>query len=497
MHKTEVMRSAGLGSPSLVRILSLVVGFGMYHAWATSTILTAQVMPQSTIVTTQYMWLISAVAHAISLICCFLLARRITVFSRCIPMLVFFPLSVIIGTWFMWYTPGGSAALFVLGAALTGMGNAGIVIFWGEQLVNLPSLSTQTSVVIGSVFVGFILQIAISFLPEDAAKILVLMFPLISIACLRYLLSNGLSNDYKKPIMKSHAFPVELAVFCILFAIPSSLYRETNAGGGATNWVLIFGLATILIIALAVIDYMVTRNFQDTVDFERAFRFIVSLMVGGLLTLPFLSGDKTTVAGVLLLTGQFLFMVYFYSEFAAVSRRNKLLPAQVFAIGIVFVDIGIIIGSLAAMLLRSLSQSISIGIILAIVYVIFMFSLFFSGNAKRTIGKKKTSISMSTHTVDSPHEKPLQQGRSADAVKEIERMKDSIDACCSSLSDRYQLTHKETEILRYLVRGRSVQSIAEEIFVSENTIKTHMRHLYQKLDVHNREELMRLLNTDY
>lgn len=35
--------------------------------------------------------------------------------------------------------------------------------------------------------------------------------------------------------------------------------------------------------------------------------------------------------------------------------------------------------------------------------------------------------------------------------------------------------------------------IAEELVVSENTIRTHMRRLYAKLDIHKKQELLDLL----
>ena len=33
--------------------------------------------------------------------------------------------------------------------------------------------------------------------------------------------------------------------------------------------------------------------------------------------------------------------------------------------------------------------------------------------------------------------------------------------------------------------------IREELFISESTVKTHLRHIYDKCNVHNRDELVR------
>jgi LuxR family transcriptional regulator, maltose regulon positive regulatory protein len=50
------------------------------------------------------------------------------------------------------------------------------------------------------------------------------------------------------------------------------------------------------------------------------------------------------------------------------------------------------------------------------------------------------------------------------------------------------LSDSELRVLRYLPTNLQAPEIATELFVSINTIRTHMRHLYAKLDVHNRAD---------
>jgi len=53
---------------------------------------------------------------------------------------------------------------------------------------------------------------------------------------------------------------------------------------------------------------------------------------------------------------------------------------------------------------------------------------------------------------------------------------------------REPLSHAEARVLRYLPTKLSVPEIAGELYLSVNTVKTHMRHLYDKLGVHRRHE---------
>lgn len=49
-----------------------------------------------------------------------------------------------------------------------------------------------------------------------------------------------------------------------------------------------------------------------------------------------------------------------------------------------------------------------------------------------------------------------------------------------------ELTERELEILRLLAVGRRYKEIAQDLFVSMDTVKTHMRHIFEKLDVDSR-----------
>ncbi len=52
----------------------------------------------------------------------------------------------------------------------------------------------------------------------------------------------------------------------------------------------------------------------------------------------------------------------------------------------------------------------------------------------------------------------------------------------------YDLTPHETRLLRMLVEGHSYKTAAAELNVSVNTIKFHLRHIYDKLQVHTKSE---------
>lgn len=55
-------------------------------------------------------------------------------------------------------------------------------------------------------------------------------------------------------------------------------------------------------------------------------------------------------------------------------------------------------------------------------------------------------------------------------------------------ANSFGLTHQELLILRYLVNGLTNQDIAVKLYISLNTVKTHIAHIFSKIKVSNRTE---------
>lgn len=58
-------------------------------------------------------------------------------------------------------------------------------------------------------------------------------------------------------------------------------------------------------------------------------------------------------------------------------------------------------------------------------------------------------------------------------------------------SESSPLTKRETEILELISVGKSRKKIAEELFIDLETVKSHIKNIYQKLDVHSKEDALK------
>lgn len=70
----------------------------------------------------------------------------------------------------------------------------------------------------------------------------------------------------------------------------------------------------------------------------------------------------------------------------------------------------------------------------------------------------------------------------------------SFDEKAQDVAQAHGLTARETEVMALFAKGRSSAFIAEAFCVSNNTVRSHILHLYAKCNVHSRQELISLID---
>ena len=69
----------------------------------------------------------------------------------------------------------------------------------------------------------------------------------------------------------------------------------------------------------------------------------------------------------------------------------------------------------------------------------------------------------------------------------------SIESRCAHAARTFDLTRREEEVLALLLKGCTRSEIARELFVSGDTVKTHIRNLYRKTGVTGKDELVQAI----
>ena len=86
------------------------------------------------------------------------------------------------------------------------------------------------------------------------------------------------------------------------------------------------------------------------------------------------------------------------------------------------------------------------------------------------------------------------EGEGADGSEGLIVRKGAFNAATEALATEFGLSPRELDILRSLARGYDANTTAEKLNISWNTVRTHIRNVYNKLDVHSHQELIVLVD---
>ena len=70
---------------------------------------------------------------------------------------------------------------------------------------------------------------------------------------------------------------------------------------------------------------------------------------------------------------------------------------------------------------------------------------------------------------------------------------EQADVASDQILKKYGISDREAEIIDLLIEGLSNQQIAKQLYISPNTVKTHIKNIYAKVGVNNRLQLFSLL----
>lgn len=84
------------------------------------------------------------------------------------------------------------------------------------------------------------------------------------------------------------------------------------------------------------------------------------------------------------------------------------------------------------------------------------------------------------------------EGRPLISAERLRAVLDSLAATRPTTETGEQLTEREVEILLLLADGKDNQAIADALFISPNTVRTHLQNIFSKLGVHSKLEAVTL-----
>lgn len=246
------------------------------------------------------------------------------------------------------------------------------------------------------------------------------------------------------------------------------------AGSNQTDGISIQVARGIIALGLFIVIVIARKNASPV------FRIGLLAMVAGFTMMPFLfHSDFFWIAGVLIIGGYTIFDLLVWISFSQVAYAQSHDPLKTIAVMRIIVSVCFVLGAAMGIFLAgtngephefATAETAFVGYLVVIATVLLLSS------------EDVWTLSRNPRT-------PSQRVRVDD--KGPER-----DDSPEQWFDTFELTSREKEVALLLTYGRTKSWIAQSLGISENTVISHVRHIYQKAEVHNRQEFIDLVLSD-
>lgn len=533
-----------------------LVGFGFYYAWIwvsyNSNVLVfpsaASDLPPDTISLT---YLVSTLALGVALVLLSLvrpLTRRLVGSNLLLIAVAVVVGAATVGTYAS-SSLGADANLYlIVSAALTGAGTSVIVLRFGVVYSKAPACEAAMYTAASFVFAAMIYFMAVG-LPDPVGMVFTALLPVLAVVST---LTNpewsdeGEGGRPEGPVPLRRFFVrllVAVAVFSVVvgvsrgFSVPHSSISSLNADGA----LIIFSTAVVAGVLFVVVG-LLRRQF----DVSRLYYPIIIAVAAGILVTPLLGGTGFGSQFITVACNCFVLVIWCLLAYVAYSSR--LSPILVFGLGRGASALGTTFGWLAGLeIVRSQGDgSLSLEVIsVAMVFALLVVSMLVlndrligdalrpeerirgdaaevpaqgAGSAGEAAFADRRGAEDRRSAADGEGAWDGGTGRSgASEMGEVgemggagasladgspggaaagERRSGPYRMRCDAVAEHYGLSPRERDVFDLLVRGRSIDYIAQNLTISFNTAKSHIRHIYVKTDVHSRQELIDLIDRE-
>lgn len=370
------------------------------------------------------------------------------------------------------YTEPNPNVLRLCGA-LSGSASAVFFLSWAEIYSRLGDTRTLVFGSLACIFASLVSLILLNMV-SPANAIFAILLPLPVYICLR---GSALLLPSEKPSEKSstesvpkirtrNVFPISPVLIMMVAGFASGFSAPLLAPGGEYRMAAT-GITGVMAIACALL-------FRERFKVLHLAYLAFPLMALSFILLLGIENGTATASLVFIKLGYLLFTFSILYMLAHFANNSGISPLWIFGLARASSEGAIGVGILLSRLLLvwSMPDGIPLVIISIVAFAAVVFvAILWHSSLKKADGWGIRAVEVLSGTV---------------VKTDRERF---IDAC-EQFSSECGLTARESEVLIYLAEGQTRTDIEKRVFLSSNTVKTHMRHIYSKLDLHSQEELI-------
>lgn len=423
--------------------------------------------------------------------------------------------------------------VFIAASMATGIGSGFMWLLWGSFYSRIPQDHTEV-LAPASAAIAALLTLASSAMSGWVGIAFVASFPIISGMSLEWALRNAprkgadQNKHHRSEPSAAHALRsmgrtvLGILVACV-FVCLSGGFLDADPCIRPETLVNQASILVALVFAMALTAVAVVGPRRISISFF--YRWMCPALVLGFASVILLPDPfGSIVAFITSISARFAFCLITQMFFARFAESGKATATQSFGWGWIGVHLGDFIGVFLLLMLQNFPignlggfENVAAGCIVVLVFAT-MFVLDdetsfrtqnpSAENAPSIITPSKKSEELTTarpgdnanesigRNSDAQAEQrtPLQDAEEPAADQKEQAGNDaSFEETILSISKTFRLTPRETEVFSLLARGRSIPYIRDELVISRETAATHAKHIYAKLDVHSRQELIDLV----
>ena len=430
---------------------------------------------------------------------------------------------------------GATDVIFITCCVLTGLGTAWVCLRLGMAYASVPS--RQATMYASAAFVlAALLYFLACGLPEELGLIVMALLPML--AALLTMTPVGEACIAEERPRRDHLLPrgffwrlmSAIVVFSVVVGVTRGFTTLTHAADALADQgaYVAFGMGVV-----ALVLYAAVGALGNDFDISKLYYPAIILTAVGILVVPLVVGGGE-FGGPFIGVAYAAFIMMMWCLFAHVAHVTGTSPVRVFGLGRGASALGTTIGWLLGSQLiphqagdSSVMTVVSVALVFALLVVsMLVFNDRAIGMALRTVGKcsvgtcDRDEASAGSACLTCRFEETVAAleaaelaGGEAPATEASGQAPEgargaapaSGDAAapdathdktgswtrsCLEIAERFGLSQRETDVLFLLAKGRTISFIADELSVSFNTAKSHIRHVYVKTGVHTRQELL-------
>lgn len=396
----------------------------------------------------------------------------------------------------------GSSAICIIGFAVAGLGDACLALAFGKMYGSLSVRLSMRAVPVAMALGALIYALVVNNAVAIALPVLVLL----PLACGMVLLHDLAyrqaheGDELLKPLVSQVEEPARstftkwkiasyTSVLWLTFGLmwPLAASRLFSGSIFLTFSLSVAVLVVLVSVVLAVLTYVLR------LPAAKAFWIFVPLTFAGITVVAVIDSDIQVLAFAMVFAAHNIAEVQLITHFGAICRRRGYSSRMLYGCGFALLSVAEALGLLVGMALVPVQSSTLTVLLLVCANAIVIAVILSIMRVNTTFQKAELEMALAKQAQEHGAAASAESGGAlgeGEAAASAAAADSTPAAVAARWVDQFGLSAREAEVAELLLSGRNVPAIAELLCISQSTVQTHVKHIYEKVGVRTRQELI-------